>query len=115
MASAASLIDRFGDRRAALSVVSHCEVMEGAYGGRRPSPSPVVLLDFLARFETLPISPPVVDAFGRTRAHLRSQGRLIPDFDLVIAATALTHGLTLVTRNRRHFERVAGLRLFAEP
>jgi predicted nucleic acid-binding protein len=31
--------------------------------------------------------------------------------DALIAATALEHGLTLVTRNRRHFEAVRGLRI----
>lgn len=46
---------------------------------------------------------------------LRAEGRLIPDFDVVIAATALAHDLTLVTRNRRHFDRIAGLTLLPAP
>jgi predicted nucleic acid-binding protein len=32
--------------------------------------------------------------------------------DLLIAATALEEDLTLVTRNVRHFERLAGLKLY---
>jgi predicted nucleic acid-binding protein len=32
--------------------------------------------------------------------------------DLLIAATALDHDLTLVTRNRRHFERIPDLTLY---
>ena len=46
------------------------------------------------------------------RAFLRRQGQLIPDLDLLIAATALAHDLTLVTRNRRHFSRILSLRLY---
>ncbi len=115
ISSAVALIDRVSGEGAAVSVVSHCELLEGVYGSRRRSPSSPALHDFLARFETLPISPPVVDWFARTRAQLRSQGRLLPDFDLVIAATALAHNLTLVTRNRRHFGRIEGLRLLPEP
>jgi predicted nucleic acid-binding protein len=42
---------------------------------------------------------------------LRRQGNLIPDFDLLIAATALRHDLTLVTRDTAHFERIEGLQL----
>jgi predicted nucleic acid-binding protein len=38
---------------------------------------------------------------------------LIEDFDLVIAATALHYDLTLLTFNRRHFERIPDLRLYA--
>ena len=53
-----------------------------------------------------------MEQFARIRARLRRQGQLIPDLDLLIAATAVTHGLTLVTRNRRHFERIPELALY---
>lgn len=43
-------------------------------------------------------------------ADLRSAGRAMPVKDSMIAASALVHGLTLVTRNRRDFER-AGLEI----
>ena len=59
-----------------------------------------------ARFEA------VMLRFARMRSELRRQGNLIPDFDLLIAATALEHDLILMTRNTRHFARIAGLRLY---
>ena len=37
-------------------------------------------------------------------AHLRTSGRAMPIKDSLIAATALTHGLVVATRNRRDFE-----------
>jgi len=40
---------------------------------------------------------------------LRQQGRPIDLPDLLLAATALAHDLTMVTRNVRHFDRVPGL------
>lgn len=40
---------------------------------------------------------------------LRQQGRPIDVPDLLLAATALAHDLTMVTRNVRHFDRVPGL------
>ena len=41
---------------------------------------------------------------------LQRTGRTLPLFDSMIAATALTHGLTIATRNRRDFE-VAGVQV----
>jgi toxin FitB len=43
-------------------------------------------------------------------AHLRAAGRAMPIKDSLIAATALVHGLTVVTRNRADFEN-AGVKI----
>jgi len=43
-------------------------------------------------------------AGGDIAAHLRNLGRPCGMIDPLIAATALSHGLILVTRNTRHFE-----------
>jgi tRNA(fMet)-specific endonuclease VapC len=58
------------------------------------------------------VTDQIVERFARQRAALRRQGQLIPDMDLLIAATALEENLTLVTRNIRHFERIPELRLY---
>ena len=42
-------------------------------------------------------------------ADLCRRGELISDADILIAATALVHRLTLVTENTDHFQRIAGL------
>ena len=44
-------------------------------------------------------------------ADLRSQGVLIGDADILIAATAKVHGLRLSTNNRRHFDRIEDLEI----
>lgn len=41
--------------------------------------------------------------FGVLKASLRAMGRMQDALDMTIAATALTHGLGVVTRNTRHF------------
>ena len=52
--------------------------------------------------------------FAAVRGQLRRDGNLIGDMDLLIASTALVNNLTLVTRNRRHFDRVPGLELYQD-
>lgn len=49
--------------------------------------------------------------YGRIAALLESRGRRLADADLQIAATALQHGLKLVTGNIRHFQRIPGVEI----
>ncbi len=48
---------------------------------------------------------------GATRALLHTRGTPIGPYDIQIAGIALSKDLTIVTRNTREFERVAGLRV----
>lgn len=66
---------------------------------------------FLQSSEVLPLSEPVAVRAASVYAQLRRAGQPIDDLDILIAATALHHGLVLVTNNTRHFERIKGLRL----
>jgi predicted nucleic acid-binding protein len=50
---------------------------------------------------------------SRLGRELRTTGRHIGDNDLWIAATALAFSLPLVSRNTRHFDRVAGLQVIS--
>ncbi len=58
----------------------------------------------------LPTDDAVWRQWGELKASLRAIGRMQDALDLTIAATALHHGLGLVTRNTRHFQDT-GLRL----
>jgi|SRR5882672_2328915 len=55
------------------------------------------------------LSPAAAQAYGEIRAILESQGRVIGNNDLWIAAHAVTLDVTLATNNEREFERIAGL------
>ena len=46
---------------------------------------------------------------GQLNADLANAGEPIDETDVMIAATALVHGHAVLTRNRKHFERVEGL------
>jgi tRNA(fMet)-specific endonuclease VapC len=95
-----------------ISIVSVGEIYEGAYGSSDPEAKLARYRAFLAPFPVLSPTDPIMERFARMRAALRRQGELIPDLDLLIAATAMEHDLTLLTRNCRHFERVPGLKLY---
>ncbi len=56
-------------------------------------------------------SPEVSARFGAVKASLWQRGEVIEDFDIAIAAHALTDDALLVTSNTKHFRRIKGLRL----
>ena len=87
-------------RHALYSVVTRCELLAG---NERDEPG---VLAILATFDEIVVDRAVAERAGRLR-----RGSRMRTPDALIAATALEHGLALVTRNRRDFERVHGLRV----
>lgn len=96
---------------ASLSIISYGEIYEGILHGLDPERHKQGFEQFIAVVRVRPLTRAIMREFARIRGELRRQGLLIPDADLLIAATAVHSGLTLVTRNRRHFDRVPGLAL----
>ena len=96
---------------AAISIVTFAEIYEGIRYGREPEKHESDFAEFLIPVQIVGLDERVAVRYAALRGELRRQGNLIPDNDLFIAATALEHDLTLVTGNRRHFDRVPGLRL----
>lgn len=92
-----------------ISVISLAELYEGIAGARDRRRSERELRELITRLELLGVDPEVARTFGEHRNRLRAEGRMIGDLDLLIGATALRHELTLLTNNRRHFERTPGL------
>jgi predicted nucleic acid-binding protein len=65
--------------------------------------------DVLPILTVLPYNESIARIYGEISASLAAAGQMFATSDLQIAATALHHGLTLVTGNLRHFSRIAGL------
>jgi predicted nucleic acid-binding protein len=89
-----------------LSVVTLGEIERGIEKRRSGDPAfadaLAVWLENLTRLyadRILPVTPSVARRWGRLSAQLGHESA-----DLLIAATALTYGLTVVTRNTAHFE-----------
>ena len=96
--------------RVFLSVVTIAELRHGierlAASRRRSSLDAWLSEELSQRFEgrILSIEARVADLWGRVAARRETSGRPIHAVDALIAATAATHDLTLVTRNSSDFE-----------
>ena len=96
----------------AVSLMTYGELYQGAFYARTPQVALRSLRTFLRGKRLLPLNRTIVERFGILRGDLQRRGQRIGDLDLLIAATALHHDLTLVTRNLRHFSRIPDLRLY---
>jgi predicted nucleic acid-binding protein len=111
--AAITLVSSFARGDVAISLLTYGEIYEGIYYGRDAKRHERAFTQFLRGVQVVPFSQPIMRRFARIRGDLRRKGRLIPDADLLIAATALHHNLSLVSRNVRDFQRVPGLLLYS--
>jgi tRNA(fMet)-specific endonuclease VapC len=105
-------LDDLTDDGLSVSIITFGEIYEGAFESPESDQHIAMFRRFLSGYTTLGLTDPIMERFARLRSTLRKQGNLIPDMDLLIAATALHHNLTLLTHNIRHFDRIPGLQLY---
>jgi tRNA(fMet)-specific endonuclease VapC len=93
-----------------LNAVSYYETKRGllAIGAQRQ----LVAFERLWRvLGIVMIDDAVLDKAAELDAELRASEQLIEDADLLIAAIAVVHDMTLVTHNTAHFSRFTGLQV----
>jgi tRNA(fMet)-specific endonuclease VapC len=93
----------------AVSTIVVAELRYGAAKSSNPAKALAAQNQLLNLIDTIPFDQAAADAYGQIRATLEQQGRPIGANDLLIAATALSRGLTLVTHNTGEFSRINGL------
>jgi len=84
------------------------------YGARKSQQSARNLLrleQFFSPFQSFAFDEVCLTAYAEIRTDLERAGTPIGPIDLIIAAIAKTHDLTLVTNNTGEFSRVSGLKL----
>jgi tRNA(fMet)-specific endonuclease VapC len=93
-----------------ISLITRFEILRGLKAKR--ATSQLVAFDiFCSKNEVLPLSDPIIVRAAEIYADLHSRGQLIPDADILIAATALEHGLIMATNSLADFTRITGLQI----
>ena len=94
-----------------VSAISLAELSSGAY--RMASERGLFEVEFAKSvFNILPFDcGKAPDFFGKAKALLCGSGTPLDDMDLLIAASAMAGGMTVVTHNIRHFARIPDLKV----
>lgn len=93
----------------ALSAVVQSELLTGAILSAKPVENRHLVETFCTLFPCLPFDAQVAGIHAEWHARLRRAGNMIGSRDLMIAATAMCHGLIVVTHNTGEFSRIEGL------
>lgn len=108
----ATLVERFEKHAETLnvSVFTAAELRFGADKAARPKLAELVEA-YLDRLAILDWTNEVTHHYARIRTELERSGKPIGNMDLLIASHAVTHGMTVVTNNPKHFSNVPGLKV----
>ena len=91
---------------AVISAITLLEVLRGIEDNKRPIAKK--LLE--ESFTVLNLDNSTIETYCKIYRKLKAEGQLLPDTDLIIAATAIAHDLTLETKDV-HFKRMKPLGL----
>ena len=104
--NATAYITQFGNFT--ISALTLFEMQKGLT--YKPKPKISSALTALIRdLVVLPTRKEEAELGGTIHGLLKQQGRIIGEIDPIIAATAITYGLTLATSNTDHYQRVIDL------
>lgn len=102
--------DKISPDNCYISEITLAELKFGIEKSEKPEKNKKALENFLTGVQILPIFHSL-DLYAKEKARLQKAGTPVDDFDLLIAATSVTHSLTMVTNNTNHFKRVNGIKL----
>ena len=99
------------ETRLTTTPITACELFKGACKSTMRDKELQKVRTTLSFLEVLSFSVEASEHYGRLMASEGLRGAPIGDLDAMIASLALTHGEEIVTSNKKHFERVEGLRV----
>jgi tRNA(fMet)-specific endonuclease VapC len=93
-----------------ISEITLAELKYGAECSNRVTENMDLINDFAKEITILPVFD-CFNIYAKEKARLKRAGNLVDDFDLLIAASAVSNQLTLVTDNVKHFNRIDKIKI----
>ncbi|UTC62484.1 type II toxin-antitoxin system VapC family toxin [Treponema sp. OMZ 787] len=94
-----------------ISSITVAELQFGVYNSKYVEKNKISLIKFLTPFSILNFDDRDAQEFGKIRTSLKTEGKIIGAYDMLIAAQAIAKNLILVTNNTKEFCRIKNLNL----
>ena len=108
---AVAFINDHKDKELATTTINIFELYRGAYHTRAQRHNLWVVEHLLRKLTVLPFTDLAAKYAGEMYAELAGQGNTLDMRDLFIGVTAMVHGFTIKTNNKKDFSRIEGLQL----
>ena len=103
-------IEKVGIENCYISEITIAELKYGVEKNVQKEKNRLILEKFQEKFSILPIFTSL-DTYAKEKARLKTKGKTLDEFDLLIGSTAITNSLTLATRNVSDFDRLENIRI----
>lgn len=107
-----ALLEKRGDRGVAMAAITAAELLHGVHRlrvSKRKTRAEAIVETLFSSIPVLPFDLVCARAHARVGAALARRGITVGTHDLMIGATALARGFSVVTRDRRSLPRIPGL------
>lgn len=94
-----------------ITSMSLAELFFGVYDSKNVDKHYSKLTDFLAGVKILNLDFTACTHFGKIKSNLKKQGKIIGDFDIMIAAVTIVNNFALITKNVKHYKNIKELKL----
>ena len=94
-----------------VTPITLCELYRGVFLSGNLEKDKLLVQRLLERVNVLNFDLPACEIFGKAYKSLKQSGKLTQDSDLMIASICISNNATLITRNKKHFENIKGLKI----
>ena len=103
-------LNEVGIENCTISEITLAELVFGAEKSSNPKKNHKLIEKFISQLTILPIFD-AIPLYGKEKARLQLEGKLISDFDLFIGCTSIANDLIMVTENVKEFERIVNIKI----
>jgi len=103
-------IEEVGFENCVVSEITIAELKYGVEKSTLKEKNRKTLETFQTKFDVIPIFP-ALDIYAKEKARLKTKGKILDDFDLLIGSTAIFNNLTLITKNISDFDRLEDIKI----